>query len=94
MKKRPLARLRMTAEATAMHRWVLPVPVPPMKIALRLASRKVPVASSRTCPSSIGVSAKVNVSISLRTGNLAPPILLIPVQAAHHNEMMSPAVTE
>ncbi|WYJ44347.1 hypothetical protein HAP54_000023275 [Bradyrhizobium sp. 2S1] len=30
----------MTAEATAMHRWVLPVPVPPMKIALRLASRK------------------------------------------------------
>src|SRR3979409_2613571 len=63
----------MTAEATAMHRWVLPVPVPPMKIALRLASRKVPLASSRTCPSSIGVSAKVNVSISLRTGNLAPP---------------------
>jgi len=28
------------------------LPVPPMKIALRLASRKVPVASSRTCPSS------------------------------------------
>ena len=37
-----------------MHRWVLPVPVPPMKIALRLASRKAPVASSRTCPSSTG----------------------------------------
>jgi hypothetical protein len=47
---------------------VLPVPVPPMKIALRLASRKVPVASSRTCPSSTGVSAKTNLSRSLRTG--------------------------
>jgi hypothetical protein len=32
----PLARVRMAAEATAMHRWVLPVPVPPMEIALRL----------------------------------------------------------
>ena len=30
----------MTAAATAMHRCVFPVPVPPMKIALRLASRK------------------------------------------------------
>jgi hypothetical protein len=28
--------------------WVFPVLVPPMKMALRLASRKVPVASSRT----------------------------------------------
>ena len=70
LKNRPLARVRMTVEATAMHRWVLPVPVPPMKIALRLASRKVPVASSRTCPSSTGVSAKTNLSRSLRTGNL------------------------
>src|SRR5258705_13420257 len=41
----------MTAEATAMHRWVLPVPVPPMKIALRLASRKPPEA--RTSRSSV-----------------------------------------
>jgi hypothetical protein len=38
LKKRPLARARMTAEARATHRWVLPVPVPPMKIALSLAS--------------------------------------------------------
>jgi hypothetical protein len=41
-----LARARMTAEATPMQRRVLPVP--PMKVALRLASGKVPVASSRT----------------------------------------------
>jgi hypothetical protein len=27
LKKRPLARARTTAEATAMHRWVFPVPV-------------------------------------------------------------------
>jgi hypothetical protein len=33
-----------------MHRWVFPVPVPPMKIALRLASRKVPVASFAHLP--------------------------------------------
>ena len=26
--------------------------------------------------------------------NLPPAGMLIPVQAAHHNEMMSPAVTE
>ena len=70
----PLARVRMTAEATAMARWVLPVPVPPMKMALRLASRKAPVASSRTWSASTGVSTKTNVSRSLRTGNLAPPI--------------------
>src|SRR6185312_11692234 len=71
LKNRPLARLRITAEAMAIHRWVFPVPVPPMKIPLRLASRKAPVASSRTCPSSTGVSAKTKVSRSLRTGNLA-----------------------
>src|SRR6202795_2617498 len=62
----------MTAEATPMQRWVLPVPAPPMKIALRLASRKAPEASSRTWPSSTGVSEKTNLSMSLRTGNFAP----------------------
>src|SRR6185312_16791340 len=40
----------MTAAATAMHRWVFPVPVPPIKIALRLASMKVPVASFANLP--------------------------------------------
>jgi hypothetical protein len=39
MKKRPLARVRTTAEAIAMHRWVLPVPVPPMKITFLDAKR-------------------------------------------------------
>ncbi len=48
-----------------------PVPVPPMKIALRLASRKAPLAISRIWPSSTGVPAKVKLSMSLRTGNLA-----------------------
>src|SRR5271168_1379473 len=48
-----------------MHRCVLPVPVPPMKITLRRASRNEPVASSRTRSSSIGVSVKTNLPISL-----------------------------
>src|ERR1019366_9839383 len=34
LKNRHRARVRMTAEATPMHRWVFPVPVPPMKIAV------------------------------------------------------------
>ena len=59
-----------------MQRWVFPVPVPPMKIALRLASRKAPEVSSRTWPSSTGVSAKTNLSMSLRTGNFAPAMAI------------------
>ncbi|CAA7619640.1 hypothetical protein MTBSS4_250034 [Magnetospirillum sp. SS-4] len=41
------------------------------KLALRLASRKAPVASSRTKPWSTGVSAKTKLSRSFKTGNLA-----------------------
>jgi hypothetical protein len=60
------ARARMTAEATPMQRWVLPVPVPPMKMALRLASRNAPVASLRTCTS---VLAHTNFPRTLRQPN-------------------------
>ena len=51
----PRARLRMTSAATAMQRWVLPVPVPPIKMMLRLASRMflspvhAPVPDRRAC---------------------------------------------
>jgi hypothetical protein len=42
-----------------------------MKMVLRLASRNVPVASSRTCPWSRGVSAKTKLSRSIRLAVLA-----------------------
>ena len=44
----------------AMARWVLPVPVPPIRTTLRWSATKLPVARSLTRPSLIGVPVKSN----------------------------------
>jgi hypothetical protein len=45
VKKRPRDPARMLLRATAMARWVLPVPVPPISTALRCWARKAPEAA-------------------------------------------------
>ena len=50
---------------------VFPVPVPPIRIALRCCSMKPPAARSRTSVSLIGVPSKSKSSRSLATGSCA-----------------------
>lgn len=55
------APARVPLRATAMARWLLPKPFPPMSTALRWLARKALVASSRTRASWMGVRGEVEV---------------------------------
>jgi len=56
----------------AMAMWLLPVPVPPIRITLRWLSRKAPPARSRTSCSLIGVPSKVMSGHRLDERQLGP----------------------
>ena len=71
LKKRPRAPRRMQARAIAMAAWLLPVPVPPIRTALRWCSRKSPPARSRTSISFTAAASKSKSSMSLASGSLA-----------------------
>src|SRR3954454_5633208 len=75
----------MQDRAIAMARCDLPVPVPPIRTALRCSARKPPVARSRTRLSLIGVSAKVKPSRSLASGNLTMVIWYLIERAAGYD---------
>ncbi len=64
----------MQLRAMAMAMWLLPVPVPPIRMTLRWLSRNAPSARSRTSCSLIGVPSKMKSASSLASGNLAIPI--------------------
>ncbi len=69
--------LRMQVLAMAMARWLLPVPVPPISMALRWVRRKSPEAISRTRVLLTGVPAKSKSSMPLASGRLAMVIWYI-----------------